>query len=363
MMDIINTDKLPDGCTSIQQSNGIIKNIAPNGSEWTDKLYDDTYICLTPKNMCVDLNNINIVNKIYNRYNYFDNNPFGFIGDYDLVDTNTNYHLNKIGKSNVDYMHGKYGISPVIGCSHGCVYCYMKDIALKFKNHKDINGEQIFNTYTDWCKPIMVSNYWELVHKLIDHLHKTNNHDDVMLSFSTDPFQYKYPEVITRSLQTIELLNRNNITCRILTKGILPACLINYSKSNKYGITLITMNDNFRKQLEPHASSIYNRIGALRYLHDNGCYTWVSIEPFLPIEFYNNDENLFFSALNEILYNINFVNEIIFGGLCVHNVSNSMYNNDINKRLYKEAADIIRRFCESTDKKFWIRKDTGNNNF
>ena len=69
-------------------------------------------------------------------------------------------------------MHGKYGISPVIGCSHGCVYCYMKDIALKFKNHKDINGEQIFNTYTDWCKPIMVSNYWELVHKLIDHLHK-----------------------------------------------------------------------------------------------------------------------------------------------------------------------------------------------
>ena len=50
------------------------------------------------------------------------------------------------------------------------------------------------------------------------------------------------------------------------------------------------------------------RIAALRTLHDAGCKTWVSIEPYPTPNFIEQD-------LNEILEAISFCDKIIFGRL------------------------------------------------
>lgn len=55
-----------------------------------------------------------------------------------------------------------------------------------------------------------------------------------------------YPEVMKMSLKIIKLLNDNGINCRILTKGILPTELGELSKKNEYGISIVSLNNEYR---------------------------------------------------------------------------------------------------------------------
>ena len=133
-------------------------------------------------------------------------------------------------------------------------------------------------TYEDWCSPKLVSNALELLDKEIPKY--KSKIQSVQLCFTTDPFMYNYPEISDMSIKCIKKLNNNGIKCTALTKGILPKELAELSKENEYGITLISLNEDFRKEMEPGSAPYKDRINALRYLHDKNCKTWVSIEPY-----------------------------------------------------------------------------------
>ena len=128
----------------------------------------------------------------------------------------------------------------------------------------------------------------------------------VQLCFSTDPFMYQYPEIQKMSLASIKKLNEAGIKCSVLTKGILPIELAEFSTENEYGITLITTNEAFRKRMEPGSAPWKKRLAALRALHDAGCKTWVSIEPF-------PTPNIVRQDLQVLLEEVSFVDRIIFG--------------------------------------------------
>ena len=81
------------------------------------------------------------------------------------------------------------------------------------------------------------------------------------------------------SLEAIKKLNNAQIKCTVLTKGILPLDLADLSKLNEYGITLVSLNEEYRRRMEPGAAPYELRLEALKKLHDAGCKTWVSIEP------------------------------------------------------------------------------------
>ena len=49
---------------------------------------------------------------------------------------------------------------------------------------------------------------------------------------------------------------------------------------NEYGITAVTLDEDFRKEMEPGAAPMEDRISALEALSKQGCYTWISIEPY-----------------------------------------------------------------------------------
>jgi three-Cys-motif partner protein len=51
------------------------------------------------------------------------------------------------------------------------------------------------------------------------------------------------------------------------------------SLQNEYGITLVSLDENFRQRYEPYAASFEERVESLRWLHMMGFKTWVSIEP------------------------------------------------------------------------------------
>jgi DNA repair photolyase len=43
---------------------------------------------------------------------------------------------------------------------------------------------------------------------------------------------------------------------------------------------LVSLDESFRERIEPGAAPLEKRLAALKYLHDDGCKTWVSIEPY-----------------------------------------------------------------------------------
>lgn len=239
-------------------------------------------------------------------------------------------------KTEVEY--GDYTMNHVLGCSHGCKYpCYAFMMAKRF-------GKA--DSYEDWLEPRLVSNTLEILDREIPKLKEKIK--SVQLCFTTDPFMYGYDEIKKMSLAAIRKLNDSGIPCTVLTKGLLPIELADYSKKNIYGITLVSLDENYREKTEPGAASYKERIKALENLHEKGCKTWVSIEPY-------PTPNLIKQNLSEILCEISFADKIIFG--------RTNYCKDVtaykeHKAFYNEQADIVIDFCQKNKIEFHIKTGT-----
>lgn len=242
-------------------------------------------------------------------------------------------------KSGVEY--ADFCINHVEGCSHGCKFpCYAFMMAKRFGKVKD---------YKEWCKPKLVKNALELLDKEIPKY--KNQIKFVHLCFTTDPFMYKQPEIAEMSLKIINKLNSHGIKCTVLTKGIYPKELIKldkYSKKNEYGITLISLNEKFRKNIEPGSANYLGRIKALKNLHDVGLKTWISMEPY-------PTPNLVEQDLLEILKKISFVDKIVFGKLN-YNCHSSDFPN--NTGFYEGQARIVENFCRQKGIKCHVKYGT-----
>lgn len=239
-------------------------------------------------------------------------------------------------KTGVEY--GDYTMNHVFGCVHGCKYpCYAYLLKKRF-------GE--VSTYEEWLEPKIVSNTLELLDEEIPRL-KDKIHS-VQLCFTTDPFMYGYDEVAEMSIAAIKKLNKAGIKCSVLTKGILPISLAEESKKNEYGITLVSLDEDYRKRMEPGAAPIQSRIQALRDLSEKGCKTWISMEPY-------PTPNLVEQDLETILEEVKFVNKIIFGRT---NYSKEVSAFRDHKDFYNKCAKQVISFCKKHKIAFHIKEGT-----
>ena len=238
-----------------------------------------------------------------------------------------------IYKTDVEY--GDYTLNHVQGCSHGCKYpCYAFMMAKRFGKIK---------TYEEWTEPALVVNAIEIIKKEIPKL--KDKIEILHLCFTTDPFMCGYQEVCDMSYDILKLLNENGIKCSVLTKGLLPEKLSNLSKKNEYGITLVSLNENFRKEMEPQSADFERRIACLEDLHNKGFKTWVSIEPY-------PTPNIIEQDVHEILDKIKFTDKIIFGRL---NYNKKVTEYKQHKDFYNKCASEVIEFCNQNNIDFHIK--------
>ncbi len=241
-----------------------------------------------------------------------------------------------IYKTGVEY--GDYTLNHVQGCSHGCTYpCYALMMAKRFGKVK---------SYAEWVQPEIVKNTMELLEKELPRF--KNKIKLLHLCFTTDPFMYQHDEIAQLSLKILQRANAEGVRCSVLTKGLLPNALTELPLDNEYGITVVSLNNDFVNRYEPGAAPITDRIASLQALADAGKKTWVSIEPY-------PTPNMIEQDLHAILESVSFVDKIIFGRLH-YNKAVSAYPE--HKQFYNERAKEVIEFCEQRGIAYHIKKGT-----
>ena len=238
--------------------------------------------------------------------------------------------MEKIRRKSLLYRSGLgfWCVNHVQGCAHACRYpCYAYLMAKHYGRARD---------WADWRRPRLVENAVELLDGKLTR--KRERIDDVHLCLTTDPFMVGYPEVTALSLLLVERLNAHGVRVSVLTKGILPAELADarFDRGNTLGISLVSLDEGFRRRFEPGAAPYRERIAALERLHAAGCRTLVHMEPY-------PTPNIVRQDVEPLLETVAFVDELYFGGWNYSPLPGASAERD---RFYRSQGRIVRAFCQ-----------------
>ena len=156
--------------------------------------------------------------------------------------------------------------NPYAGCPHHCRYCYASFMK-RFTGHEE-----------EWGTFIDIKEYES--QKLPSNL----SGKTILLSSVTDPynpFEAKYH----KSREVLQLLANSKAHIEILSKSDLMLKDIDLLKKIpdlSVGISLNTLDDGFRKDMESGAASVQRRLKALETLHREGIKTYLFISPIFP---------------------------------------------------------------------------------
>ena len=87
--------------------------------------------------------------------------------------------------------------------------------------------------------------------------------------------------------QAIKVLIENELPFTIITKSDLVIRDIDLFKDYKWcrvGVTISSLDERFRRLLEPNTASYPQRIAVLETLKDYGVSNYLSCEPIMPVE-------------------------------------------------------------------------------
>lgn len=161
--------------------------------------------------------------------------------------------------------------NPYRGCGHQCRYCYVP-LVVKMKRPEFDAGA---NERTEFLKNLI---------KDARKYQVAGIHEQVMLSFTTDPY---HPGNTTLTRKTLEVLREHGLGFCTLTKGGTRALRdIDLFRPDRdaFASTLTSLDDAFSLKWEAAAALPEDRIAALREFHGQGIFTWVSLEPTLDLE-------------------------------------------------------------------------------
>lgn len=161
-----------------------------------------------------------------------------------------------------------YTYNPFMGCTHGCLYCYVPDI---------MRGRVSSST---WGTSVSVKE--GALRKLKADLAKLKP-GVVGVSTVTDPYQ-PIENALEVTRVSLQILKSAAFPVSIQTKSSLVARDIDIMRGGRFevGITITSRDDSFRRSFEPGASPIPERVEALRAISASGIRTWIFYGPVVP---------------------------------------------------------------------------------
>ncbi len=270
----------------------------------------------------------------------------------------TNDYLTKSNLPASDYV-----INPYVGCPHGCKYCYASFMK-RFTGHQEAWGDFIDIKRCD--KKINL---------------KKISGKSVFLSSVTDCYnEYEEKYAITRSI--LEQLVKSDCKLSISTKSKLilrDIDLLKQIKDVTVCMSVNTLDESFKDDMDK-ASSIKDRLDALKELHENRIYTVLFMSPIFPYitkwkeiieiskdyvdEFWFENLNLRGSYKYSIL---NYIKEKYIDLFCkyidIYGNKNNYYWNDLSKKIEEYCVNNNIKYTnffyhkELVDRKKGIKND------
>ena len=200
--------------------------------------------------------------------------------------------------------YGKWSVNPYKGCSHGCLYCYLKKGAWA----NGLGGD------TAQMKTGVVSDehaYHLAMAEIIEHREEIIRDGGLFMTFTSDPCAaetrylffriasqaiqqnipvtmltknadfFQYPTIIDmfNDSKRLKSLPDSKLEQNMLSAAVFGAWLGNHPRVKSlvaFGWTLTG-----RDELEPNASPNAERIATMKCMSDEGYLTWASIEPVI----------------------------------------------------------------------------------
>ncbi|MFH1462479.1 MAG: radical SAM protein [bacterium] len=175
---------------------------------------------------------------------------------------------------------GGLAINPYVGCGHSCVYCYARFIK-RFTGHTEEWGSFVDARI----------NIAEVLRKQMKSAKYRG--EQIYIGTVTDPYQpieKKYK--LTRSVLEVLIDYKNPVS--ILTKSDLVLRDIDLLKGMKnvdVNFTVTTLDEKWKKLVEPNSPTIKQRLRAMEKLNKEGIAVFAMMGPFWPI--FTNPEALF----------------------------------------------------------------------
>ena len=161
--------------------------------------------------------------------------------------------------------------NPYRGCGHGCAYCYVPSVLRMDRKEFDAGA-------------VLRPNFMDGLRRDAQRYRAAGITEQVMLSFTSDPYHRGDTSPTTRTLET---LIEHGLGICTLTKGgtrALRDLALFRPTRDAFASTLTSLDERFSLKWERNAAVPADRIAALRAYHDAGVFTWVSLEPTLDID-------------------------------------------------------------------------------
>lgn len=181
--------------------------------------------------------------------------------------------VNKVDSPDLNF---NYSLNPYQGCEHGCSYCYARPTHAYW----GFNAGLEFET-----KILAKENAAELLRKKLRS--KAWKGETIMFSGNTDCYQPAEKKLgLTRELlkiclehrQSVGIITKNDLILRDM--DILEK--MNEMRLVQVAVSITTMNERLRREMEPRTSSCFNRLRIVEKLADRGIPVSVMMAPVIP---------------------------------------------------------------------------------
>jgi DNA repair photolyase len=187
---------------------------------------------------------------------------------------------------------GFWSINPYVGCAFGCAYCYARDTHRYTMERAGAVGEQVTQALPPWLaferRVLVKEQAGARVREALRSSRAPRAGDSLVIGSATDPYQpaerqFRVTRDILEALAEVRGLSIVVITkSPLVTRDIPLLQQLGQRNRVQVHVSLITVNRELARQLEPRAPTPEARLRGVRRLAAAGIAVSVNCMPVLP---------------------------------------------------------------------------------